>query len=268
MVSGWRQAIKSKTWTRQDTMSAGSLYHLSNLLRRHFPTLRTVPGFHFLYCNPSNTFLAQDGYDNYQAPCDEAGNLLFARRMWARGELNQHKCPSIGEPIECKEQIKSVRSVGKSVFVEIERQLPSNQSPMGQELRSFVYTNDKYRRSDSEEVVPNHEKTITINITANDIARYSALTYNLHKIHLERAYAISEGFENLVVQGPYMVTLAMCWMEVNGVKVKRFQYKNLRACYEGDITIGLSGNKVDIYTKSSHFFTGTVNSYNSISHRI
>lgn len=260
MVSRWRHAAKLNTWTRPDTMSAGPLYHLSNLLGRHFPAVEKVPGFHFLYCNPSNTSLGQDGYDNYQAPCDEAGEPLFARRMWVRGELNQHKYPSVGEPIECKERIRSVRSVGKSVFVEIERQLSSNHSPMVEELRSLVYTNDKYRRSDPPAVVPNHERTVAINISASDIARYSALTYNLHRIHLERAYAVSEGFEGLVVQGPYMVTLAMCWMAVNGVEVKRFQYRNLRACYEGEVTIGFSGNKVDIYDEKSHYFTGTVNS--------
>jgi 3-methylfumaryl-CoA hydratase len=38
--------------------------------------------------------------------------------------------------------------------------------------------------------------------------RYSALTYNAHRIHYDRDYATNvEGYAGLVVQGPFLATL-------------------------------------------------------------
>lgn len=266
MISAWRQAVKKQSRALKDTMSAGAVDHLTSLLSRHFPEFSTVPGFHFLYCNPTNERLGNDGYDNYQAPVDSSGQPLFTRRMWVRGELQQHKYPNIGDDIRCTEQVRNVRSVGESVFVEIQRQLTTAGSPMVTENRWLMYTNEKQRRTDVHGQLPElpvHDETIELHVTDNDIARYSALTYNLHKIHLDRQYAHNEGFADLVLQGPYMVTLAMSYMKANGVDVHHFRYRNLQPCYQGKLSIGfVRGNdtRVDIFSadRSQHYFTGTV----------
>jgi 3-methylfumaryl-CoA hydratase len=38
--------------------------------------------------------------------------------------------------------------------------------------------------------------------------RFSALTYNSHRIHYDRPYAATEGYDDLVIHGPLQVLLA------------------------------------------------------------
>lgn len=261
MVSGWRNAVKLRLWTLRDVVSASAHTQLTSLLRRHFPALSDVgPAGHFLLANPPHTDLGADGYADYQAPRDDTNRSLFSRRMWVRGQLTTHVVAPPGAQIECTERIKSVRSVSESVFVEIQRQMVHRGRPVSTELRTLVYTNKVFRRSDQTETQRHRSGMIraTINISPGDVALYLELTQNLHRIHLDPQYAKSEGFENIVVQGPFMVSLATSWMLVNGMDCNVFRYRNLRPCYVGDLEIGIHGNVVEMWGSDGVCFRGEV----------
>lgn len=62
------------------------------------------------------------------------------------------------------------------------------------------------------------------------LAEFSCLTHNAHRIHLDRGYAASEGFRNLVVHGPLSLYLMLTYLESvlpSHTKIFRFDYRNL-----------------------------------------
>jgi 3-methylfumaryl-CoA hydratase len=65
--------------------------------------------------------------------------------------------------------------------------------------------------------------------------RYSALTFNGHRIHYDRSYATAvEGYPGLVVHGPLLATLVVELLrrERPEAKVRRFAFKALRPVFD------------------------------------
>lgn len=67
--------------------------------------------------------------------------------------------------------------------------------------------------------------------------RYSAVTWNAHRIHYDRDYASTEGYANVLVQGhlhgAYLTQMLLDWIGPSG-KLLRFEWSNRRPAYAGD----------------------------------
>jgi hydroxyacyl-ACP dehydratase HTD2-like protein with hotdog domain len=70
--------------------------------------------------------------------------------------------------------------------------------------------------------------------------RFSAVTWNAHRIHYDREYAASEGYPNLLVQGhlhgAYLTQMLLDWIGPHGTIV-RFEWSNRRPAYPGETLI-------------------------------
>ncbi len=65
--------------------------------------------------------------------------------------------------------------------------------------------------------------------------RYSALTFNAHRIHYDRKYATeAEGYPGLVVHGPLIAMLLMDLprRHMSGARVARFDFKVVRLSFD------------------------------------
>jgi hydroxyacyl-ACP dehydratase HTD2-like protein with hotdog domain len=82
--------------------------------------------------------------------------------------------------------------------------------------------------------------------------RYSAVTWNAHRIHYDRDYAASEGYPNVLVQGhlhgAYLTELLLAWAGPAAV-LRRLQWSNRRAAYAGD-TLTCRGRVTRIYEEN------------------
>ena len=75
--------------------------------------------------------------------------------------------------------------------------------------------------------------------------RYSALTFNSHRIHYDRDYAVrEEGYPGLVVQGPLAATLLLDLLhrELPSALVARFEFRALRPLL-ADMPVCLQGRR-------------------------
>ncbi|WP_246524886.1 FAS1-like dehydratase domain-containing protein [Sphingobium phenoxybenzoativorans] len=74
--------------------------------------------------------------------------------------------------------------------------------------------------------------------------RYSALTFNSHRIHYDRDYARDEeGYPGLVVQGPLIATLLMDHLlrQKAGRKIARYSFRAMSPMYDGEeMRLGLA----------------------------
>ena len=89
-------------------------------------------------------------------------------------------------------------------------------------------------RGRAEPAVPDTMRTVVFDPVM--LFRYSALTFNSHRIHYDRPYVQTvEGYPGLLVQGPLTATLlAQLAAEVApGRKLARFAYRALAPLYDG-----------------------------------
>lgn len=73
--------------------------------------------------------------------------------------------------------------------------------------------------------------------TTAALFRFSALTFNAHRIHYDRDYAMQEeGYPGLVVHGPFLATLLMDrFLRRNpGARVREFTFRAMRPVFDGE----------------------------------
>lgn len=253
LVKHWSKAIKVASWRSADNASLGPANHLVNLLNQVLPSGfikkqltfgdKVPPGFQFLYNLQNNLVMGRDGYDDFQAPMVK-NKELFRRRMWVQGKYDFGSAytngveQKVGQELWCNETIPTVRSIneGESVFVTIERDFGAVK-----EFRSLVYTNKQYELpsfsggKESEFLSGNgYDEVIGLNeLHRMNVIKYSFLTYNVHKIHLDQAYAELEGLPDLIVQGPYLATILLQLCPSEGLI--GFNYKNVQPCFVGEV---------------------------------
>lgn len=256
MLNEWSQVVKNRSWHVNESLSPGqtnrmldllngvlgkSTKHLSNSLHK---------GFHFMYILQKNNLLGSDGYDNEQAPT-VANQSIFKRRMWVRGSIEFHNLLSEGS-FECVECVKSVRPIHDSVLVTIQKEITQGK-PILTETRSLMYTNSPYlpkektlQNDTTEQSKSPDSLQINVKLTPTDLLKYSMLTNNLHKIHYDKQFAISENFPDLVVHGPFMVSLVLYWFS-GYHNIRSFKYKNMEPCFVGEDMIIECGRNGDVF---------------------
>ncbi|ABN66083.2 predicted protein [Scheffersomyces stipitis CBS 6054] len=249
-VAEWGIAIKQKQWFIPDTLSVGLSNHLIDLLNKVLPENLYQPrleiddgmlgvmygnGFHFLYNNQANNNLGSDGYDNYQAPTSQ-GNQLYSRRLWVKGSINfGANIVRASDQLNCIEKIDSVRRLGLSTFVNINRDVTtSTNASVLKEARTLLYTNEPYEFKPMRHSFPNFTFTQEVKLTSSDLLKYSMLTYNMHKIHIDKEHCETvENLPNVIVHGPFMVTLLLYWFRklYPEASIESINYKNLEPCF-------------------------------------
>lgn len=163
---------------------------------------------YFLRSVPSSDL----GPDGHEARGRFLPPVALARRLWAGGRLRFHRPLVLGAAAERTStvidvQMKDGRS-GPLCFVTVEHQIASGEELLLTERQDLVYTDappGNHREVPppdgaawSSEVVP----------SAVQLFRYSALTFNAHRIHYDLRHAESvEGHPALVVHGPLVATL-------------------------------------------------------------
>ncbi|KAH3684143.1 hypothetical protein WICPIJ_004873 [Wickerhamomyces pijperi] len=224
----------SKKWVLTDHISRTTSQYLKSALCSHLKsqtplTSTDVPkGYHFLYFNfkSEESDLSFDGYDSYQAPSND-----FKRRMWVNGELSFLKDLKFNEQSFCVENVERVRNIKCANLVTISREILNGDGEISiLEKRSLVYLNDLYDASKTPVKKFTKQSDHRYTLTPSDILlfRYSALTFNSHKIHYDKQYAKTEGYPNLIVHGPLTVTLMMEWVQsFNDEVISSFRYKNV-----------------------------------------
>lgn len=250
LVSAWGRHITLQRWSFLDTISLGTSARYVRLLNSIFPSPYQYPvpqdlahvaplyshGLHFVFNNQKNASLGHDGYDNYQAPSSN-GEPLFRRRMWVKGSLAFKGLPQVdnlaSSLISCNERVLTPRCIASSVFVPIKRTLSLGDRVFVEESRVLVYTNDKWLPlKDVATTLELLAVSADIIIDRNHLLQYSMLTSNMHKIHFDQHYCREEGFSDVIVHGPLMVSLLLHWCQISiGKKVITFNYKNSLPCF-------------------------------------
>ncbi|MEL7275667.1 MAG: MaoC family dehydratase N-terminal domain-containing protein [Pseudomonadota bacterium] len=166
-------------------------------------------------------------------------DLGLPRRMWAGGDVRFHTPLVIGERAERESEVTSVtRKTGRSGplgFVTLTHRLRQQGTLCVTEVQDLVYREEAPAAAEPgrpprppDPAPEQADKTRRHRATTTQLFRYSALTFNGHRIHYDLDYARSvEGYDGLVVHGPLLAQhLIDLGTEMLG-SVTRFRFRAL-----------------------------------------
>jgi 3-methylfumaryl-CoA hydratase len=165
--------------------------------------------------------------------------------MWAGGHVQFHASLPLGAVVQKRSRIQSVEHKqgrsGDLVFVSVLHEVLCNQRVAITEIHDIVYKNATPSRSGAGSISaqlpmpqPLHTKPFTP--TSTTLFRYSALTFNGHRIHYDVDYCRDvEGYANLVVHGPLNATLLAGYaQDIAGKPLQSFRYRGLQPSLIGN----------------------------------
>ena len=209
--------------TREDVATAAPLAGLAALLDHDVSpwTAGTVPPLgHWLYFLPAarQSVIGEDGH-----PRRDSQGLLppvpLPRRMWAGSRLDFLTPIAVGAALTRVTTIEAIKpkrgASGDLLFVTLRHDIAADGVPAIREEQDIVFREPAPTSPAPQAptpVAPAEPADATRSISPDPVLlfRYSALTFNAHRIHYDRDYARDvEGYAGLVVHGPLIATLLM-----------------------------------------------------------
>ncbi len=241
------QSWVGKTETLNDDITAAPLRGLSATLDRDDPA--PLPGtalpalWHWLYFvpQPRQREIGPDGHA-------KRGGFLppvpLPRRMWAGGRLQWFQANPlvVGDAVKRISRIESVtHKAGRSgdlLFVLVKHEVLNANGLALSEEHDIVYRAAAQPADPVPAPVAAEQGAAwQREVVPNDVLlfRYSALTFNGHRIHYDRKYATEvEGYPGLIVHGPLIATLLVDLVRGHapGAFIQRFNFKAVRPTFD------------------------------------
>jgi len=199
-------------------------------------------GFHWTLSPPiaRESELGDDGHAR-------TGGFLpptqLPRRMWAGSRVVFHRALKVGERVERKSAISMISEKrgenGPLVFVTVRHQISDARGLAIEEAQDLVYREAPKSTAGAATapvaVVNPDAWQRTITPTATLLFRFSALTFNGHRIHYDRRYVEDvEGYPGLVVHGPLIASLLLELLHerLPNATILRFNFKARRPTFD------------------------------------
>ena len=199
---------------------------------------RGLPLFahHAFFWNPkTEENLAVDGHEVLGGLIPDLGLPL---RMWAGGRLQQHAPFLAGVAADKRSRVTGVtRKQGKSgelAFVTVRHEVRQRNQMVLTEDQDIVYREAKALTHEPPVVAESPDERRALKLSEVTLFRYSALTFNAHRIHYDAGYCATEGYPGLVVHGPLMAAL-LANMAAEAGPVKTFEFRATSPLFLGDV---------------------------------
>lgn len=225
-MTDWQDWVGRETRAR-DRLDEGLAQRWCATFDRALPADGVMPqGIHFCLCTPdaATSALGEDGHPRRD---DSADSFLppvpLPRRMWASSAMTFHAPLVIGQAVERVSRVASVTAKagrsGSMVFVEVEHETRGDGALAVRETQTLVYR--EAAAPDAPLQPPVADGATAFAAAGYDrhrellpdprlLFRYSALTFNTHRIHYDAPYARDvERYCGLVVHGPLTASLLL-----------------------------------------------------------
>ncbi|MEU6371667.1 MaoC family dehydratase N-terminal domain-containing protein [Streptomyces sp. NPDC046909] len=173
------------------------------------------PAWHWLYFHDlvRATSLGTDGHPALGVTMPP---VPLPRRMWAGGELTFHAPLPLGTTATRTTTIRSVTEkqgrTGRLYFVTVDHDIQVAGATAVSETQTIVYRELPMGPAviDGQPAPTDAEFSRTWHLDSTALFRYSALTFNGHRIHYDADYCRTvEGYPDLVIHGPLLATLLL-----------------------------------------------------------
>lgn len=233
-----------KTETVEDTLDltrARAMQATLDLSERPLELGDTLPPlWHWIYFWQVSP-LSGLGADGHPALGGFLPPLGRRRRMWAGGRLEFPGSLPLGRRARRRSVIKSIQEKegrsGSLVFVTLRHELSAGGEPGVIEEQDIVYretAKETYAPPPGEKEESAADWRLVVTPSPTLLFRYSALTFNGHRIHYDPDYTREvEGYPGLIVHGPLLATylLQTFRREQPSAKVRGYAFRALRPIF-------------------------------------
>jgi len=212
-------------------------------------------GIHFALCTPDAP-TAMLGEDGHPARDDSPDSFLppipLPRRMWASSTIEFIAPIAIGAVVARTSRIAAITekegASGRLAFVDVSHETSANGTLSVRETQVIVYREGVNRAKSGEALSPpplgesrfdpaGWEAHRCLTPDPRLLFRYSALTFNTHRIHYDAPYAREvEAYRGLVVHGPLTASLllGLAARELGENRLRRFAFRGLSPAIAGE----------------------------------
>jgi 3-methylfumaryl-CoA hydratase len=193
------------------------------------------PGLHWCL-TPDIADMRELGPDGHPAKGGFLPPVPLPRRMWAASDVRFMAPIRSGDRIRRRSKLTAIEEkqgrTGPLAFVTVRHDIANDAGPVIEEDQTIVY-----RAVEAAAATPalaasptptaSHERTIDVDPVL--FFRYSALTFNGHRIHYDAPYATTvEHYPGLVIHGPLQATLLMNFATaIVGQSPRRFSFRGV-----------------------------------------
>lgn len=235
-----------RTEEARDVVTAGPLDRLSATLDRDDPPHAdgdpVPPLGHWMYFLPSarQSDIGPDGHPKRGGFLPPVHRL--PRRMWAGSRVTFPGEIRVGDRIVRRSTIAAIKEkagkAGPLVFVTVRHEIGgADEPPAIVDEQDIVYRGVEAAPAGAKpETMPEGAWRRTLMPDAVQLFRYSALTFNGHRIHYDRDYTTQvEGYPGLVVHGPLTATLLVDLIrrKALGARIEAFSFRAVSPLFDG-----------------------------------
>lgn len=200
------------------------------------------PAWHWIYFvdTPRESDLSADGHEKRG---DFLPPIKLPRRMWAGNRLLFHQPLRLGERARRESEVVSIEEKdgrqGKLAFVTVHHRYSGENGLALEEWHDIVYRAPPAGDAPPPRAQPAPMEALWRREWLPDevmLFRYSAVTFNGHRIHYDHPYVTGEeGYEGLIVHGPLTATLLLDLIarEQPDATIKDVRFRALRPVFAG-----------------------------------
>ena len=237
-LAGWI----GRSEARRDTITAAPLVALSALLDRDDPAPRAgdaaPPLAHWLYFLPAYR-QSEAGPDGHASKGGFLPPVPLPRRMWAGSRLEFLRPLAVGSEATRTSTLKDVtvkqgRS-GTLVFVTVRHAVADAGGLVLSDEHDIVSRGEGALAAPPVPAPAGEAWRREIRPDPVLLFRYSAVTFNSHRIHYDQPYATRvEGYPGLVVHGPLIATLLVDLLRRNRphATLRRYSFRAMRPLFD------------------------------------
>jgi 3-methylfumaryl-CoA hydratase len=228
-----------RSWTRQEQVTEHLVERFRATLSPHLAHEFEVPlGLHWCLVPDvvQQDSLGADGHPRLGELLPDVG---LPRRMWAGGEMVFVRAMRLGDVVDKTSTIENIAfKSGKSgdlCFVTLRHLYKVDGETVINERQDVVYRSPSSLTGGAPAEASTAAQDWHVQATSTLLFRYSALTFNGHRIHYDYPYATNEeGYGGLVVHGPMQATLMLNLAAEKMKRMpKRFTYRGQRPLIAG-----------------------------------
>jgi 3-methylfumaryl-CoA hydratase len=231
----------------EDVITAAPVAALAALLDRDDPPPKPgdpiPPLAHWLYFLPLHR-QSRIGPDGHAVRGEFLPPVPLPRRMWAGSRIEFLRPLAVGAPATRVSRIASVKvkegRSGTLVFVTVRHEIGDAHGLAITDEHDIVYreaTAPGRSQAAAEPTPARTDEAWSRAIVPDPVLlfRYSAVTFNGHRIHYDQPYVTQvEGYPGLIVHGPLIATLLVDLLRRSrpGVDVKAYSFRALRPLFD------------------------------------
>jgi 3-methylfumaryl-CoA hydratase len=207
---------------------------------------------------------AELGPDGHPARSGFLPPVPLPRRMWAGGELEFFDALRVGDEVTRTSRIADVTmktgSTGVLCFVSVDHLVTTPRGTAIRERQDIVYRDVSTAPSaPAKPAAPPPAAQHRESHMADPVLlfRYSALTFNGHRIHYDRDYVTKvEGYPGLIFHGPMQAALLVEFAAKlhGGAAPKKISYRGVQPLFEGSefsVNANDTGTGLELWTANS-----------------